>query len=769
MDSAEREEEEEIDGSILYALQLDDGTPGNDAAAERNADAEQDPMEEEEEGTIFKSPPTGAVGNPGATRVDSTVEALFQAIALGQLHNAQELIHENSIDVNLANLDGELVVFHAIKHEQLGVLHWLMQDHVNLIEKKDREGRTPFLYACFEGKTAFMSTLADRYGANVKTTAKDGETALILAAKGGHCDAISSLCDKYKANVHVGEADGWTPLMHACSQGHVDAVRLLCGRYKAQVETCLADGETALLIAISYGQEKVVDVLCQQYHASVNVEDDRGQTPFLRACAYGNSRLAQVLCCEYGASTSASNGGTGLSYACYFGYLDVARMLLENKAFTTDVDAQDVYGDTALMDAASEGHFAIVRMLCEEFGADIDTSNRRGRTALHKAAFKGHVEVVEYLVDARGADVTAADLAGASTSVYAACSAANAGSKVAEMCRDKYGVKWDRLTELCLAVNKEEETEETEPAVSRDDKPEILKTIEELVRASKLNDLLVVENVCEQSSTFTLKEAMKVVLAFEKALDFKFHSCNGHNSCATEMKALVDKYCDLIKAVFYDRIVPKFSDANSTRQHLMLYFRVIAHSYHQLASLCMESGHALFQEAADKAEAAYSLGSVIAGKMKPSIFMEDELAIGMTLMLQRAEFYEHIRHDYYLADRILRDEDCIDSFCALIEDQDVMSDAELAAFSTLRAFWHGLLVRCRIGTARKQLDLGRNDRAFTILNSQSCIDDLEEYCKRSERIKDGRKESQKYVDLYSSLYLVVLMNFISGLISDEQV
>jgi ankyrin repeat protein len=69
------------------------------------------------------------------------------------------------------------------------------------------------------------------------------------------------------------------------------------------------------------------------------------------------------------------------------------------------------YGLTPLIEALSEGHVGVARLLLEHMGGQgLNTTDNEGRTALHQAAFWGYDEVVSLLL-AKGADpnITALD------------------------------------------------------------------------------------------------------------------------------------------------------------------------------------------------------------------------------------------------------------------------------------------------------------------------------------------------------------------------
>jgi len=72
----------------------------------------------------------------------------------------------------------------------------------------------------------------------------------------------------------------------------------------------------------------------------------------------------------------------------------VVRLLLRAGAH---VNAQNVYGNTALMKACHRGHVQIAKLLLEA-GADADASDRDGITAIMRAKKTGRQELIELLM-----------------------------------------------------------------------------------------------------------------------------------------------------------------------------------------------------------------------------------------------------------------------------------------------------------------------------------------------------------------------------------
>jgi uncharacterized protein len=111
----------------------------------------------------------------------------------------------------------------------------------------------------------------------------------------------------------------------------------------------------------------------------------------------------------------SSAGSSALHRSCYWGQIEIARLLLERSAdpnaATKDqflqirplgcaVASPDVPNPSDEEDVVLQ----LVRMLIAS-GADVNGRRRDGLTALHSAAYRGHLRVIELLLK-RGADPT---------------------------------------------------------------------------------------------------------------------------------------------------------------------------------------------------------------------------------------------------------------------------------------------------------------------------------------------------------------------------
>ncbi len=281
-------------------------------------------------------------------------------------------------------------------------------------------------------------------GADARTQTHDGETLLHVAAKIGYDDIVANLIAG-GADVNAVDRPGDTPVLYAARYGHLDIVRRLVAE-GASVNVANKQGETPLTEAVAYGEPDLVKFLISQ-GASVNVRRRKSQyTPLHIAAYYGWKPVAELLIAA-GAPLNAAGaigiddpwgptprptarsrkrgspgvppgpGQTPVQVAMKMGHSKIVRLLAERGAEVTihqaaylgqidkareilaggvQVDAQDVYGWTALRWAAQEGHEDVVRLLLTH-GADINGKSSNG-VPLLAAMRRGHNDIAALLV-----------------------------------------------------------------------------------------------------------------------------------------------------------------------------------------------------------------------------------------------------------------------------------------------------------------------------------------------------------------------------------
>jgi ankyrin repeat protein len=125
-----------------------------------------------------------------------------------------------------------------------------------------------------------------------------------------------------------------------------------------------------------------------------------GDTPLTVAAKRGHTNVVRVLI-DYGAEldhVAVRSGGSALEIAAAGGFAGIVSLLIQNNA--------DVHISSATLEAARNGHTAVVSMLLDE-GVDVNYKvKNKGCSALMMAASKGHIETMEFLLS-KGADISA--------------------------------------------------------------------------------------------------------------------------------------------------------------------------------------------------------------------------------------------------------------------------------------------------------------------------------------------------------------------------
>ncbi|TGO28133.1 hypothetical protein BPAE_0032g00760 [Botrytis paeoniae] len=148
-------------------------------------------------------------------------------------------------------------------------------------------------------------------------------------------------------------------------------------KYGADIDLVDYSNQTALHCASGGGQHALVDLLLRN-NANVLLKDYEEQTPLHCASGYGD--------------------------------LTTFERLIKVEELKAQVAAQDIYGQTALHNAARRGHTEIVRILLQHMDLTaVLSSNNRKQTALHLAAGCGSVEVINLLLGFSRTTATAAE------------------------------------------------------------------------------------------------------------------------------------------------------------------------------------------------------------------------------------------------------------------------------------------------------------------------------------------------------------------------
>jgi ankyrin repeat protein len=297
-------------------------------------------------------------------------------------------------------------------HFQLSSLGWaarngeaevvrLLLDRGAKVDPQPSGEWSPLFCAASNGHIEVMKLLLSN-GANVDAHDEGGKSALHTAVKRGDIEMVKFLLEM-GANVDIEDICGTSALHTAVKRRDIEMVKFLL-EMGPNVDTQDIGGKSALLSAISIGDETVKLLLDKG--ASVDAQDKDGDLPLHKAVRMGKPEIVKLLL-DKGANIEAQGKGewSALSLAVTLNKaetLECLEILLDRGA---NVDRQSKDGNSALHNAAYEGHIEIAQLLLDR-GANVAARNKVGWSPLSLAAVMGHLEMVNLLL-AKGANVDA--------------------------------------------------------------------------------------------------------------------------------------------------------------------------------------------------------------------------------------------------------------------------------------------------------------------------------------------------------------------------
>ncbi|XP_066149158.1 ankyrin repeat domain-containing protein 16-like isoform X2 [Euwallacea fornicatus] len=274
-------------------------------------------------------------------------------------------------------------------------------------------GDTALHIAARLGHLAMIDYLLTEYSpclVNIKN--KDDKTPLHEAAQFTQLHSVKKLCS-YGADVNALRRGDWTPLMLACtkiqSAVSLSIVQNLVDK-GAEINYPNKDGWTCLHILAREGGLEILDYLIGKGLITRN-----GRTALHITALHGNKEILSKLLKYLNVNSMDGCGNTPLHEALLGQHLDLARILVENKA---NIHITNNSGLSLLHLVATQDSTEIIEYVLGELNFDVDyCGNKNGWTAAHCAARKGSKEVFEYLIT-KGADVSLKDNFGRTAKEY---------------------------------------------------------------------------------------------------------------------------------------------------------------------------------------------------------------------------------------------------------------------------------------------------------------------------------------------------------------
>ena len=287
-------------------------------------------------------------------------------------------------------LKGQTALMWAAAENNAVVVKLLVERGADLKERSKAGSFSPFLFAVRGGHVAATTALLD-VGADVNESLPDGTSALVLALINAHYELASVLLDRGADPKADGQ--GWTALHQiAWSRRHNAGFNL-----PGPVATGGVDSLDLVRRLVARGADVNARQKKEPRDGNRNLLNRLGATPFLLAAKSADVPLMKVLLeCGADARITTNNGTTPLMAAAGVGIWApgenpgtheeaLAAVKLAFEAGSSDVNAIDKEGETALHGAVYRGGAIPVMRFLIEKGARLDVVNKKGWTPLTAA------------------------------------------------------------------------------------------------------------------------------------------------------------------------------------------------------------------------------------------------------------------------------------------------------------------------------------------------------------------------------------------------
>ena len=239
-------------------------------------------------------------------------------------------------------------------------------------------GATPLMHAAWKGYHQCVKELLAA-GADVNKVDDDGDTPLMWAAVAGQNECLLELI-KSGADINIKNNDGKTAITHHQALRYPSCMIEII-KAGGDVNSMAGRGRTLVGFAAVRGDSSFLQQLLE-LGADVNLAAENGYTPLLHSSITCHTDCLDLLLAA-GADVNVTDKRRNTALVILSGLRDSeagVKSLIEAGAH---VNHANVYGDTALIDAAMVGNVTNIRYLLKK-NVQINIQNANGKNALQK-------------------------------------------------------------------------------------------------------------------------------------------------------------------------------------------------------------------------------------------------------------------------------------------------------------------------------------------------------------------------------------------------
>jgi len=325
---------------------------------------------------------------------ESPIREITNAAKLKNLLKVEEIVTKYPDMVNARDKDGRTPLHYASMNGCNEIAKFLVNKGAKLNVSDDLIGDTPLHQASEYGRINIVKLFLMN-GVDVNITTPGGITSLHNAARSGNKEIAELLISK-GADVNAKTKNDLTPLHNAVSNGYMDIVTILLS-HGADVNAREKTSHRTPLHEAMQGEihREIVEFLILK-GANINAVSKENWTPLHDAVLCKKIELVELLVSR-GADVNikTNHGDTPLRLAIKFKNNAIVEILRTHGA-----QAYDLYDTTAI------GNFEKVISIIAGDPSLVNTKFYYEYTALHVASYWGYKNITEFLIE-KGADINA--------------------------------------------------------------------------------------------------------------------------------------------------------------------------------------------------------------------------------------------------------------------------------------------------------------------------------------------------------------------------
>lgn len=283
------------------------------------------------------------------------------------------------------------------------------------VNKADKYGDTPLNVALWNGHTECAELIRAAGGLETQKTKEKAKQQLKAMGISYYDSAILEAYDSPKtlyllitagANVNITDTDNVTTLYKAACNGKTQCVKLLLAAPGINVNKTRYT--TSPLYEAAYnGHKECVKLLLN----APGIDIREWNQISIAVLQNDLNSVKELILSGTDVNKEDLNGETPLYWAARYGLTECVRLLLAAPGIDVNKEGGK-YDMTPLCAAAKNGHTECVRLLLTTPGIDVNKEGEFDKTPLCEAAEEGHTECLKLLLAAPGIDVNKADFAG---------------------------------------------------------------------------------------------------------------------------------------------------------------------------------------------------------------------------------------------------------------------------------------------------------------------------------------------------------------------